>query len=75
MHRNRPEDPYRRHRDGSTFLYGERDERAAFASNVTTVPTPYEAKAVIDRFASGPTEVSLTAIGSPTPANQFVEAA
>jgi hypothetical protein len=126
---------------GSTFVYGEGDERAAFSSEVGAVPTPYEAKAVMtllasqrgfhcleqvvrnsfrtsaegrardlsisrlstplpptpasfgirigatlvegDKetpvfvddigFASGPTSISLTAIGSPTPVNQIVE--
>jgi hypothetical protein len=126
---------------GPTFLYGERDERAAFSSDVGAAPTPYEAKAMTTLFASrqgfrclrrairhsfratdgeardlsiarlstplpptptsfgirigatlvegeketsvfvdsidfvsGPTVITLTAIGSPTPVNQIIEA-
>jgi hypothetical protein len=37
---------------GPTFLYGERDERAAFSSQVGAAPTPYEARALVTLFGS-----------------------
>jgi hypothetical protein len=36
----------------STFYYAEGDERAGFASQVTGMPTPYEAKALVSLLRS-----------------------